>query len=178
MHRLIAATLVAGALLLTTGLPARAADEQFTLTTDYVGLYPNADVTVPVRVHNPFDYDIAVHTASVQVGDAGPGCPRTNLEAATFSGDVVVRAGADGVVPVHMHMPAGAPDACQGASFPLVFTASGSPAAPSGSGSAAGNGGGFAFTGAETGTVAGIGLACCVAGRLLTRRRRVVEESA
>jgi hypothetical protein len=178
MHRLIATTLVAGALVLASAPPAGAVDEQFTLTADYVGLYPNADVTVPVQVHNPFDHPIAVHTASVQVGDAGPACPRTNLVAASFVGDVVVPAGADGTIPVHMHMPARAPDTCQGASFPLVFTASGADASPAGGNPGGSAPGGFAFTGAETGTVAAFGVACCVTGWVLTRRRRTVEEPA
>jgi hypothetical protein len=167
MHRLLAGVFAASALALCCASPATAADQQFTLTADFVGLYPNAHVTVPVTVHNPNDFDLAVHTATVEVQDASPACPSTNLEAASFVGDVVVRAGGDGVVPLRMHMPSSAPDACQGASFPLVFTAS----ATSLSDSASGGSGGFAFTGAESSTLAAAGVGAIAIGWLLTRRR-------
>ena len=78
---------------------AHAADVQFTLTTAYSGLYPNADVSVPVTVHNPAAYDLAVHTADVRVGDASPGCPAANLEASSYSGDVVAPPHGDAVIP-------------------------------------------------------------------------------
>lgn len=167
MYRLVAGLVLAGALVLAGGTAAGAADHRFTLSANFVGLYPNAVVDVPVTVHNPLDYDLAVHSASVRVGDASPACTSTNLQAQSFTGDVVVRAGTDGTIPLRMHMPASTPDACQGATFPLVFTASGAPASgtdPTGSS-------GFAFTGAETGTLVLIGASACVVGRLLIRRR-------
>jgi hypothetical protein len=167
MHRLVAVVLLAGAVALAVPSTAGAADPQFTLTANFVGLYPNANVTVPVTVHNPLDDDLAVHTASVRVGDASPACSSANLQAESFTGDVLVRAGSDGTIPLRMHMPATAPDGCQGARFPLIFTASATPASATG---AAGSGG-FAFTGAETGTLAVIGAGACALGLVLTRRR-------
>ncbi|MGZ6926799.1 MAG: hypothetical protein ACXVJF_08770 [Acidimicrobiia bacterium] len=176
MRRLLLAAVVAVTLLVVpTG--ASAADEQFTLTTTYVGLFPNADVSVPVTVHNPRDYVLAVHTAAVTVGDAGPGCDASNLVAESFRGDVLVAARRDATIPIHMHMPADAPDACQGATFPLTFTATGSPAS-GGPGRASGfafTGSGFAFTGLgpEALALATIGAGAVALGIvLLTVRRR------
>jgi hypothetical protein len=160
-----------------TVAPVRArADEQFTLTASYSGLYPGADVTVPVTVHNSLSYDLAVHTAAVTVGDAGPGCPAANLVAGSFAGDVVATAHHDATIPIRMQMPSSAPNGCQGATFPLTFTATGAPAngVP---GDASGRG--FAFTGAASLGTTAIGAAALVAGLLLLglRRRATAEEA-
>src|SRR3954470_14986873 len=113
---------VAATLALSPGA-AHPADVRCTLPTDYSGLYPNADASVPVTVHNPADYELAVHSANVTVGDARPGCPAANLQAFSYSGDVVAPPHGDATIPVRMHMLGSAPDACQGASFPLSFVA-------------------------------------------------------
>src|SRR4051812_26159325 len=156
----------------TLALPlaaAHAAAVQFTLTTSYTGLYPNADASVPVTVHNPAAYELAVHTAAVRVGDASPGCPAINLEAFSYSGDVVAPRHGEATIPIRMHMVASAPDACQGATFPLSFTASGSPVGvqPDASGD-----GGFAFTGASSWTTTVVGVLALVAGLGLIGVRR------
>lgn len=150
------------------------ADEQFTLTASYSGLFPNADVSVPVTVHNPVAYDLAVHTADVTVGDARPGCGSEYLEAFSYSGDVVAPAHGDAVIRVRMHMLATAPDACQGATFPLTFTATGAPtgAIPADAGSS-----GFAFTGGDVASSVTVGTAALLLGLALLfgRRRRSPE---
>ena len=174
MHRLAITVFVAAAALVLPSGTANAADQQFTLSADYSGLYPNADVTVPVTVHNPLSYDLAVHTADVRVGDASPTCTADNVVAHSFSGDVVVPAGRDGTMPIRMQMSAAAPDTCQDATFPLSFAASGGPANSAGPAAASGASGGFAFTGAEIATTALFGAAALALGGLLlaTRRRR------
>ena len=131
MRRILFVVLLVATVVTVPVAVAHAADVQFTLTTDYTGLYPNADVSVPVTVHNPEAYRLAVHTADVRVGDASPACSAANLEASSYSGDVIAPAHGDTTIPIRMHMLASAPDACQGATFPLSFTASGSPSTPS-----------------------------------------------
>ena len=101
------------------------------------------------------------------MSDASAACPSTNLQAQSFTGDVIVRAGSNGTIPLRMHMPASTPDACQGATFPLVFTASGAPA----SGTDPNASGGFAFTGSENGALVLIGASACAVGWLMIRRR-------
>jgi len=146
VRRMLCAVLLVASVVTLTATVAGAADAQFTLTTNYTGLYPDADVTVPVTVHNPMAYDLAVHTANVRVGNASSGCTAGYLEASSFSGDVVAPAHDDTTIPIRMHMLASAPDACQSATFPLSFTASGSPVGvqPSGDSSS------FAYTGADS----------------------------
>jgi len=176
VRRLLLALLAVVAFATIAAAPAHADEQRFTLSTTYSGLYPGADVTVPVTVHNPLSYDLAVHTADVTVGDAGPGCPAANLVAGSYSGDVVAAAHRDATIPIRMQMPNTAPDACQGATFPLVFTASGGPAD---GGADTGPGGGFAFTGAASLTGAAIGAVALLAGiMLLVTRRRAPSEDA
>lgn len=170
MHRLAAVCLLVGVVLASATTPAHAADPQFTLTAGYQGLYPDARVAVPVTVHNPQSFPIEVSTASATVGDARSDCPSRYVSVTTFAGRVRVPAYGTSIVPMQFHMLASAPDACQGAVFPLTFRASGAPASDS-----AGSGaGGFAFTGSGAGTVALVagGAAAVTSGALLVSRRR------
>ncbi len=157
---------------------ARAADH-FVLSADLSGLYPNVDADFPVSVTNPADFAIAVQSASVAIGDANPSCTATYLTARSFSGDVVVPAHGSATFPIHLHMAGSAPDACQGATFPLTFTATGSPlgGAPGG-GPVNGSGHGFAFTGADSVALVVIGFGALGTGLLLLRRRRAGEVPA
>ncbi len=84
-----------------------------------------------------------------------------------------------GTIPVGLQMAASAPDACQGATFPLTFTAYGSPVAPTPAtttppgGATTRGASGFAFTGTDARPLVLIGLGALGAGVvLLTRRRR------
>ncbi len=177
MRRILFVMLLVATAVAVPNAVAHAADVQFTLTTNYTGLYPDADVSVPVTVHNPAAYDLAIHTADVRVGDANPGCPAANLEAASYSGDVVAPSHQDATITIRMHMPAAAPDACQGATFPLSFTGTGTPLGvqPDSSG-----GDGFAFTGANswTTTLVGVGALGIGLALILVRRRRPSEASS
>ena len=172
MRRILLVMLIVATAVAVPATVAHAAEVEFTLTTQYSGLYPDADVSVPVTVHNPASYRLAVHTAQVRVGDASAACSAANLEASSYSGDVVAPPHGDATIPVRMHMVATAPDACQGATFPLSFTGSGSPVGvnpddPAGSG-------GFAFTGADSLMTTLVGIGALVAGLALigVRRRR------
>ena len=169
MRRLLALlAFTAAACLVPVGAAAHAVTD-FTLSADFVGLYPNANVDIPVTVHNPQSYAIAVHAASMVIGDASPTCTAANVSAQNFSGDVTVPAGGTATFPIRMHMYASAPDACQGATFPLTFTASGASLA---AGSRDGGLSGFAFTGAEPVPLAVVGGVAVALGAVLLRRRR------
>lgn len=172
MRPLLPAVLLMAAVLAVPVGTAGSAEQEFTLSVTYSGLYPNADLPVPVTVHNAQPFDLAVHSADVTVGDASPACRAENLIVSSFVGDVVVGAGRNGTIPVRMQMPATAPDACQGATFPLSFRASGSPTTPD----ARGGTSDFAFTGSESAAIALAGSIAVGLGALLlaARRRRTV----
>jgi hypothetical protein len=177
---------VAVAVVLTLGLaqPAGARSrptsrlaqqtQMFTLHTDVSGLYPGATVTAQVRVDNPQSEPITVESATITVTDASASCTRTNLSADPFAGRVTVPAAGTGNLPIRIHMAAAAPDACQGAVFPLVLVATGvvdssppvdprtpSPALP------------LAFTGASRIVfLGGVALGAIALGALLVTARR------
>jgi hypothetical protein len=142
----------------------------FELEGEVGGLFPNATIVSPVHVHNPQDFAITVVATRVVVSDANPSCTAANLEATPIDGDVDVSGGGTATVPVRFHMAATAPDACQGATFPLTFLATGA-VAESGSGSTAT---GLPFTGADRWTLmlAASGAIAVFAGILLARSRR------
>ena len=159
---------------------AHAADVQFTLTTNYTGLYPDADVSVPVTVHNPAGYDLAVHTADVRVGDANPGCPAANLEASSYSGDVVAPPHGDADDPdPHAHARLRA-RRLPGRDVPAQLHRHRCPRSASQPGRRRRGDGGFAFTGADSWTTTLVGVGALVAGLALigVRRRRPSEMSS
>jgi hypothetical protein len=95
------------------------------------GLYPGRHQPVWVRVRNPFGHRARVRWIRTRVGDAGPGCASDNVVALSSRG---LRELANGKwrhvriparqwrrVRVRTRMRRRAPDACQGATFPLRF---------------------------------------------------------
>ena len=171
IRRLFALLAVPLAMLTVSGIGvARAAtDHDFVLSADFRGLYPNADLLVPVSVYNPQRYDLAVHAATAIVSDAGPQCPATNVIAHTFSGDVVIPSHRTAIVSVRMQMLASAPNECQGAVFPLTFDARAEIV-----NGTKGPTGGFAFTGAGAGldALAVLGILAVGGGLTLVLRNR------
>ncbi len=176
--------LVVPAVALVAGVPAVVSHDvagaagELKLSASIVGLYPGADLDRAVTVHNPLDGAISVRSASVVVGDASSGCTAANLRAEPFAGDVAVAAHGTGTIPVRLHMAGSAPDACQGATFPLTFTATGSPLGATPGDPVNGSGHGFAFTGAEPRPLVVIGVGALGTGVVLLARRRRVSKVA
>ncbi len=170
--RLVAATccltaaLVAGTMLSAGALNTTAPDNTFTLSADAEGLFPGANLTVALTAHNPQAYALVVKAAAVTVGDATPQCSAANVSAQSFAGDVTVAAHSSAIIPIQMQMSMAAPDACQGATFPLVLEATAEPlgAQPSA--------GGFAFTGANSAVLTGVGALALISGLILVCVRR------
>lgn len=117
-----------GALVLALvgwGMPTAHAAEEFTIAGEVDGLFPGAVATLEARVTNPHPFAIRVSAVAVTVADAAPGCPASMLEVGESAGSVVVAGGSSGIIPLDVRMHLNAPDACQGAIWPLRFTAVG-----------------------------------------------------
>jgi hypothetical protein len=158
-----------------------AAASTFTLHAAVSGLYPNATMTASVTVDNPDSRVLRVMAAEVVVADASATCTAANLSAQPFTGSVRIPAHGAGAVPITLHMAASAPDACQGATFPLTLRATGELVDRDLAGNPGGNSAGssssaphtMAFTGAGHAlalvlialTVLVIGIVCWVAAR-------------
>ena len=88
-------------------------------------LYPGVASTLQVRVTNANNVAIAVASVVVQASDAGPQCPASVLTFTPPSPGQVIGATATAIVTVSVTMASDAPDQCQGATFPLRFTVTG-----------------------------------------------------
>jgi len=85
-------------------------------------LYPGSSATLTLTVRNLQRFTIVVTRLSTTVGSPAPGCHATNLTVATFSGQLTVRARASRQLSVPVTFSRAAPDACQGARFPLEYS--------------------------------------------------------
>ena len=92
------------------------------------GLYPGATSTLQVAVTNDNNVAIAVASVRVDASDAGPECPASVLTFTPPPAGQVIAAAASANVPVTVTMASDAPDACQGATFPLRHTVTGTKA--------------------------------------------------
>jgi LPXTG-motif cell wall-anchored protein len=117
----VAACLVAAfALVALSASPSVAADE-FEIAGEVEGLFPGADVTLDARVTNPYSFAIRVVATRATVLDASAGCPASMLEVGESRATVEVPARSSGTVQLPVRLSRSAPDACQGATWPLVF---------------------------------------------------------
>jgi hypothetical protein len=109
----------------------------FVISGNVAGLYPGGSATLALQVHNPLHKSIRVETITIISGPANSGCPASNLAAGTglaalsslytitLSPPLVIPGGqsADGPqVPITLLK--GAPDACQNATFLLLYSGS------------------------------------------------------
>jgi hypothetical protein len=87
------------------------------------GLYPGALKTMRVKVRNPYAFPIRIRRLRASVGAARPGCTAANLQVRRARANVVVRPRRTVRVRLRVRMRPSAPEACQGARFPLRFRA-------------------------------------------------------
>jgi LPXTG-motif cell wall-anchored protein len=118
----VAASLIAAFALASLGAPPAHARDEFEIAGEVDGLYPGAETTLDAVVTNPYPFAIRIMSTSAMVLDAGAACPASMLEVGDAQATVDVPAGATGIVPLPVRMDMSAPDACQGATWPLMFT--------------------------------------------------------
>lgn len=166
-----------------TASHAQEPQDRFRIAGEVDGLYPGAELTLEARVTNPYRFPIVVTTLGATVGEAAPGCPASMLEVRTSDVEVEVPAGAVRSVPLRVRMDRGAPDACQGVTWPLQFrgtaTETETAAAAPGSGDAGPDA--FAYTGLDLlvliVTAVSLAAAGVVALHQARRRRREAASS-
>jgi hypothetical protein len=90
------------------------------------GLYPGATMPMKVKVTNKYPGSVKLATVKTKVGPANPGCTGSNLLfKRTIHTHKKVKAHHKKVLTIMVTMAPNAPDACQGASFPLHFKVKG-----------------------------------------------------
>ena len=87
------------------------------------GLYPGAEKSMKVRVFNRLAKPVVLVSVRARVGNANHACTRENLRVTRFKDSRPIKAMGRARVRVSATMQPGAPDACQGARFPIAFRA-------------------------------------------------------
>lgn len=85
------------------------------------GLYPGARLRMRVRIRNPYDHAVRITSLKTRVGRGAPGCRGSWVRVRKLRREAVIPALASRRVRLRVRMRRGAPDACQGARFPLRF---------------------------------------------------------
>jgi hypothetical protein len=108
------------AVLISTG---KSGGQPFAVSGTVTGLFPGSQTNLVVTVTNNMPFTIVVTQVTVVVGDASRTCPSGNLLVAGFSGAQPIPGKGTGPVILPVAMSHAAGDACQGAVFPLQYTA-------------------------------------------------------
>jgi hypothetical protein len=106
---------------LPPGALRTAASKSFAISGHVTGLYPGAVLPLKVTVSNPWHFGIIVTSISASVGPGRPGCAAANLKVSPFTGELKLGAGQTGYATLEVTLAHAAPDACQGAVFPLSY---------------------------------------------------------
>ncbi len=101
--------------------PVRAASPTFHIRGSVRGLYPGRVKKMRVRIRNPFGFPIKVREIRPRVQRPYRGCPPKAIRVRVWHGNVRVVAHTGKVVGVRIRMKLSAPNACQGARFPVRF---------------------------------------------------------
>jgi hypothetical protein len=99
----------------------RSVATSFSISGSVTGLYPGAARPLVLTVTNPFPFAITVTSIKSKISNASTLCAATYLTVSSFSGRVGLPAHQTAHVSVVASMLHSAPDACQGANFPLHY---------------------------------------------------------
>lgn len=98
-------------------------EDRFSISGGVNGLYPGASLPLVLTITNPAAFPIVVTSVSTSVGSpAATGCASTNLTVTQFSGRLSVPARSAATLTLTATLSHAAPDACQGAVFPLTYS--------------------------------------------------------
>jgi hypothetical protein len=84
-------------------------------------LRPGGSRPMVLTVQNPNSVAIRVTSITVAAGAAGPGCPGSSLTLPQWTGSLQVPKRGTASVTVDVALEPSAPDACQGADWPLTY---------------------------------------------------------
>lgn len=104
-----------------TSTPSFDSPGTFTIAGAANGLYPGLTKPLTLLVTNPQHFPIVVTSLIVTVHNASLGCTAANISVTPFSGTLSVGSQASASVTLHITLAHQAPDACQGAVFPLRY---------------------------------------------------------
>ena len=112
-----------GVSLVGVGLAAGTNQSQFTISGGVSGLYPGSSLPLKLTITNPQQFTIDVTSVTTTVGAVSAGCAATLLSVTPFAGNLLVPAQGKATLVVQASLDHSAPDGCQGATFPLTYSA-------------------------------------------------------
>jgi hypothetical protein len=98
------------------------APSRFSISGGVTGLYPGASLPLVLTIINPQHFSIDVISVTTSVGDASAACPSSNLSVTAFNGNLIVPEQGNATLVLTASLTYFAPDACQGAVFPLTYS--------------------------------------------------------
>jgi hypothetical protein len=107
---------------MTSGQPTSTTARAFRISGSAAKLYPGLTVPLVLTVTNLRLFPLVVTSLTVSAGDASGACVAANLSVNSFSGHLLVPAGGTAKTTLQVAMNHAAPDACQGAKFPLRYS--------------------------------------------------------
>lgn len=105
----------------TSGQAPPGHSDAFGISGSVSGLYPGASLPLTLTITNREPFLIVVTSISTSVGKPKAGCDATNLGVTQFTGELRVPSGGAAQLTVTATLAHAAPDACQGAVFPLRY---------------------------------------------------------
>jgi hypothetical protein len=102
--------------------PPAGGEGSFRIAGDRSGLYPGLSTTLVLTVTNPQAFAIVVSSVTTTVHAASGSCPASDLSVGSFEGQLLVPARGSATTSVPVRLVADAPNACIGATFPLVYS--------------------------------------------------------
>jgi hypothetical protein len=93
----------------------------FVVSGHVQNLRPGASRPMVITVRNPNSVAIRVTSVTMAAGTAGPSCPASALTLRPWTGGLVVPKRGTASTTVDVGLKPTAPDACQGARWPLTF---------------------------------------------------------
>jgi hypothetical protein len=97
-------------------------DSLFRIRGHVKGMYPGRHRRLVVQISNPQGRAIVVTSITARVRRAVRGCRGSNIRMRRFSGAKLVPAWGHAKVRLRVRMLSTAPDACEGARFPMAFS--------------------------------------------------------
>jgi hypothetical protein len=93
----------------------------FVVSGQVEDLRPGGAQPMVLTVRNPNRVGIRVTTLTVRAGAASAGCPASSLTLPQWSGSLLVPKNGTATLTVNVTLRSSAPDACQGARWPLSY---------------------------------------------------------
>ncbi|TMM01548.1 MAG: hypothetical protein E6G02_12505 [Actinobacteria bacterium] len=100
---------------------SNAGPKRFSISGHVDGLLPGRRLPLVLRIRNPWSRRIRVTSVGARIAASGRPCPPRNVKIDRFRGSLAVGPRSTRTLVVNASLGAGAPAACEGATFALTF---------------------------------------------------------